>query len=316
MRIERVDAQQFDRLFSRGCSHLFNSVAFTELNRDKCDGLHYLTFGDTRLRLGLILGERGVRLLSPFSAPFGGFCYTNSRQLIEVIDEAVGLLAQYSREAGKKVELFLPPDIYAPGLMPKFNSSLLRNGKLMYADVNYHYPLGGINDADWEEVVAGRMNSKSRMKFRKALQTPFNIEVLDRNCERDIERVYGVIASNRTHKGYPLRMSLDDVKRTAPVAQAAFIVMSLEGEDVAAALVYRVSPGIMQVVYWGDAPGWEHLHPMHRFAPEVMRICHGLGAETLDIGPSSEEGVPSPGLCFFKESIGCIPSLKPRFEVG
>ncbi len=146
------------------------------------------------------------------------------------------------------------------------------------------------------------------MKFRKALRIPFRVELLDRNREEDVERVYGIIAANRAHKGYPLRMSLDDVKRTAEVARAEFIAMSLEGRDVAAALVYRVAPGIMQVVYWGDAPGWEELYPMHRFAPEVFHICRGLGAGILDIGPSSEDGIPSEGLCFFKESIGCLPS--------
>lgn len=316
MRIERVDACRFAGLFPEGCPHMFNSVAFTELNRGKCDDIHYLAFADSRVRVGIVLGERGGRLLSPFSAPFGGFCYNNSRQMIGVTDEAVALLGEYAVGRGMKAELFLPPDFYAPELLPKFKSSLLRKGRLMYADVNYHYPLERVPEGEWEESVAGWMNSKSRMKFRKALRIPFRVELLDRNREEDVERVYGIIAANRAHKGYPLRMSLDDVKRTAEVARAEFIAMSLEGRDVAAALVYRVAPGIMQVVYWGDAPGWEELYPMHRFAPEVFHICWGLGAGILDIGPSSEDGIPSEGLCFFKESIGCLPSLKPRFEVG
>ncbi len=317
MRIDRVDTQQFDRFFPKGSSHLFNSVGFTELNRDKCEGIHYLAFSDSKLRFGIILGERGGRLLSPFSAPFGGFCYNNSRQLIEVIDEAVVLLGEYAADAGKKVELFLPPDFYSPEMLPKFKSSFFRNGCLLFADVNYHYSLWGEDDGgDWREIVAAGMNSKSRMKFRKALKIPFRIEILERTCVQDIERVYGIIAANRAHKGYPLRMSLDDVKRTVPVAQAELLAMSLEGEDVAAALVYRVAPDIMQVVYWGDAPGWDKYYPMYRFTPEVMRVCNGFGARILDIGPSSEDGIPSPGLCFFKESIGCQPTLKPRFGLG
>ena len=75
---------------------MFNSVAFTELNRGKCDDIHYLVFADSRVRVGIVLGERGGRLLSPFSAPFGGFCYNNSRQMIGVTDEAVALLGEKS----------------------------------------------------------------------------------------------------------------------------------------------------------------------------------------------------------------------------
>ena len=33
--------------------------------------------------------------------------------------------------------------------------------------------------------------------------------------------------------------------------------------------------------------------------------------KVLDIGPSSSDGIPSPGLCNFKDSIGCIVTPKP-----
>ncbi len=91
--------------------------------------------------------------------------------------------------------------------------------------------------------------------------------------------------------------------------------MTHEGADVAAAVVYNVAPEIMQVIYWGDCPGYERLHPMHRFAPELMHVCGAAGARILDIGPSSEDGIPSPGLCSFKESVDCLPTLKPRFRL-
>ena len=91
------------------------------------------------------------------------------------------------------------------------------------------------------------------------------------------------------------------------------MVLSHEGTDVAAVLAYDVSHDISQVVYWGDVPGYSELRPMNKLAYETF--CHfaRCGRLMLDIGPSSSDGIPSPGLCDFKASLGCI--LTPKFTV-
>ena len=47
----------------------------------------------------------------------------------------------------------------------------------------------------------------------------------------------------------------------------------------------------------------------------VFRHYSDAGLRILDIGPSTEDGVPNYGLCEFKENIGCGISLKYRFEI-
>ena len=39
------------------------------------------------------------------------------------------------------------------------------------------------------------------------------------------------------------------------------------------------------------------------------------GLRILDIGPSTEDGIPNYGLCEFKESIGCSVTMKYSFEL-
>ena len=308
MKITRVDATTFNSMFQKWDVPIYNSTDFTELNRAKADSIHYLIIGDGKIRFGIVLGGRNGKLLSPFSAPFGGFV-TTTDQSIALTDEAVQLLIGYLRELNMEAEIALPPSLYAPEMLPKQMSALLRHGELMFADLNYHYEL--CPDAS----VESRMQRNARKNYRKALAQGFKIEILDRNSTADIARAYAVIQANRQHKGYPLRMPLADVIATAPIVDAEFMVMSLNGQDVAAAQLHRVTPEVMQVVYWGDAPGFEHLRPMNLLAPEVFRHCRSLGASIVDIGPSSENGIPSPGLCAFKESVGCTPSLKPRFRL-
>ena len=72
MQITEVNHDEYKRLLPT-VPHVFNSVEFSELNRGKASALHYLIFSDTKVRFGIILGEKADGLHSPFSAPFGGF---------------------------------------------------------------------------------------------------------------------------------------------------------------------------------------------------------------------------------------------------
>ena len=69
------------------------------------------------------------------------------------------------------------------------------------------------------------------------------------------------------------------------------------------------------MVYWGDVEGAGEFRPMNRLAVETAQWMRREGLRVLDIGPSSDEGEPSPGLCDFKESVGCEAGLKFRFEI-
>jgi hypothetical protein len=67
------------------------------------------------------------------------------------------------------------------------------------------------------------------------------------------------------------------------------------------------------VIYWGDINGYSELRPMNYLSYKVFEHYHNSDIRIVDIGPSSEQGVPSYGLCNFKESIGCVTTLKPTF---
>lgn len=63
--LQNIEADTYAQLFSKG-PHIYNSVAFNELNRHKVEQLHYLVMADTKVRFGIIAGQRGNILLSPF----------------------------------------------------------------------------------------------------------------------------------------------------------------------------------------------------------------------------------------------------------
>ena len=124
-----------------------------------------------------------------------------------------------------------------------------------------------------------------------------------------------MISINRKEHGYPLRMSLQNVADTVKIIDADFFVVSHNGTDVAAAQVFKVTEDVAQVIYWGDLRQYASLRTMNFLAYKVFEYYYQKGFRILDIGPSTEDGVPNNGLCDFKEAIGCSVTQKLFFEL-
>ena len=148
MQIERLSPDEYAKIYTP--QHVFNSVGFTELNRDKAEDLHYLSVHDTKHRFGIILGERNGMLRSPFSAPFGGFT-TRGVQNLERMEEAVDLLLTYAAERSLQLAVTLQPMVYDETQLSKWTSVLTRKMNVHCTDLNYHVDLQRI--ADYEKII-------------------------------------------------------------------------------------------------------------------------------------------------------------------
>lgn len=309
MEILRVSSAEFVLAFPVA-NHVFNTVKFAELNKSKCLGIHYLVLRDTKYRLGIILGEKEHELCNPFSAPFGGFV-SNRNERIEYFDEAVQLLKDYSNKVGKIIRFVTTPDIYDLTLFAKTYSAIIRNGGgVAIMDMNYHYILSNFDN--FKENI----DRQARKNLNKALENEFNFIKLNSKIVDDMRRAYQIIKINREQRGFPLRMSLEDIIQTSSIIDIDFFVCTLNNVDVAAAIIYHVTPDIYQVVYWGDVHDYYSFRVMNYLSYKVFEYYRALNAKILDIGPSTESGNPNYGLCAFKESIGCEVSTKITFMIG
>ena len=309
MKIIEVPAQEYAGRIERH-PHVFNTTAFAELNAHKADAVHYLLFDDNgKTRFGLILGERGGKLLSPFSAPFGGFS-VNREQSLAKIDEAVVSLAEYAEKERKDIRIALPPQIYAHNLTTSCVNVLSRHARLHHVDLDYYFPLHKFGS------YADVLDRNARNKLRQAEMNAFVFVAVERDDADGIRRAYDVIRRNRAEHGYPLRMSLEDVEATIKIIPADFFLLRYEGEDVAAAQIFHVADGIAQVIYWGDLRAYSHLRTMNYLAYRIFEYYSHECLRVLDIGPSTEDGIPNYGLCDFKTGIGCDVVPKFVFEIN
>ncbi len=306
MTVSELSAKEYSALFPHR-PHLFNSVEFAELNRHKCASVHFLAFSDSKFRGGLIAGERDGALMNPFSAPFGGFDFNREPSAAKMI-EIVESLKEWLH--GRRCTITLPPAFYAPGSTEKSAYAFQRTHWRQESLINHHLTV--VNPAEY----TSSLDSKSRNKLKRGLDCCHSFAKLDTRSHADIERAYRIIAVNRARKGYSLRMSLDDVVATAPVVQAEFFILSIDGIDVASAQIYNPAPGIVQVIYWGDTGEASECHPMNLLAYHILKHYSGTGIKVIDVGPSGDFDTLNPGLADFKESIGCTPTLKFRYTIN
>ncbi len=284
---------------------VFGSQQFNELVAPRAEAVRYVVGSDDGLhpRLGLIIGMKQGQWHAPFSAPFAELAYRKPQALEHIYDFFTELQHQL---CDTPLTVTLAPPFYDPAMIPKAAGTLANLPDARAAwDYNYHYPL------ERAESFASWLEPAFRNHYNFASRQGFTLE------HSDIARAYAVIAANRAHRGYPLAMSLEQVEATARVVPILALTMSCPEGDAASAIIYRTSPTVAQVVYWGDAPECTHLRPMNILPLLAARAVkeHWPQTEILDIGPASTAGIPNSGLCRYKEAFGCLPTLKLTVKI-
>ena len=308
MRITEVTAEEYAKAFV-AVPHVFCSAAFSDLNSHKVETVKYLLFVDgSKIRFGLTFGQSSSTLQSPFSAPFGGFV-SNGKQGIASMQQASEALVQYAKDSGCNIVMTLPPAFYAQSEISKWTNILACVGTIRKVDVNYNFCLCG--DEDYTSII----EHNAAKNLRRAMNAGLSLRCLNTTDAVELRRAYDVIARNRAEHSYKLSMSFNEVWQTTRLIEADAFVVEHKEVDVAAAIVFHVADAVWQVIYWGDIRESSSLRVMNYLAYQLFVYYRSKGAKILDIGPSTDNGMPNIGLCNFKESIGCIAFNKFTFDI-
>lgn len=289
--------------------HIYASGPFNYLNRNKCEKLYYLLFEEGNNQLALTGGINSGTFYSPFSAPFGGFIPLNGEAKMQKLDAAVSELKNWAVEKGfDAVKITLPPSVYDESFITRQSNAFFRsNFKIVSIDINHSCRVSGYGND---------LNHSIRRNARKNLNTAIanNLSLFKCNEKEEKKHAYDVIRINRESKGFPLKMSWDLVEETIKVVRSDFFICyDRMGQALASAMVFHVARDIVQVIYWGDNPGFSHLRPMNYLTFQLFRFYDEAGIRIVDTGPSTKDSEPNYGLCEFKESIGCEATQKLTF---
>lgn len=281
---------------------IYGSAVFHEVTPEPETVRHFIGYDEKlRPRMGIAAAFDGKCWQAPWSAPFAEIAYNTPQSLERIYD----FISELDTQLATPLRLTLAPAFYDPEMLTRLTGVIGNYGNRIISEYDYYYPLSEF--PEYESRIA-RNARKNLAQARRHKWTFTRTE--------DIARAYAVIKANRDSHGYNLALSLDRVMETVARIPADFFLLSLEGRDIAAAMVYHAAPGIAQVIYWGDIPGVGDLRPMNMLAREVFAYYHAKGFRIVDVGPSSTNGIPNIGLCSFKESVGCRMALRPTIIIG
>lgn len=287
-------------------SHIFNGLDFIEFNKDKCTRVIFLVFKDSKIRFGLPVGIKNNIIKSPFSAPFGGITYKKNNAKHISFSIALKALNNYARlNKYDSIEFFLPPSFYDKDNHAKFiTAALMSDFSVNFIEINHSFNLKNFGSDYLKFINYGA---------RKALNIAFAKELTFSVCITDEQKInaYNIIKKNRQERGFPLKLSQDDIFGTIGFIKSFFFIVSLpNGVGIASAICYEVQNEIIQIIYWGNLTKYSDNKPINFLSYKLFDFFKNLNYKVIDIGPSSEDGIVNYGLSDFKESIGCDKYLK------
>ena len=286
--------------------HPFISEQFIEFNKWKTDTIVRLIEDKQKVSIGLIAGIKDGILKSPFSAPFGGFHYRNENIYINIIEEYIELLLVYSKNHEiKQVCLTLPPSIYQQSFNAKLVNTLIRKSfDMELPEITNWIELRYFND-----VFSHR---SSREYYQQSVKNNLLFCTIEEYKEKKI--AFDIICENRTRFGRPIHMSFDDIIHMGEMWPVDFFcVKDSKGEMLASGIFYQFPRQISYAVFWGDNEKGRPLRAMDFLIYNLLSYYKSAGFEYIDLGISTESGMPNEGLLRFKETHEAISSLRYSF---
>ena len=242
----------------------------------------------------LALIERGNAklLIGPERGTYGGFADAYD------LETMAALLDDVPRACTIK----LAPASHDLALFSRSMNALHRAG-FMVEHVDLNYERRPLNIAFADELSDG-----ARKKLAKCNRAGYRGVLLDRRQWRE---AYQLLAANRARAGRKLSLPFQRIIDLEDALHGAHLFFgTFDGKRMAAAAIcLRVRSDILMCYAWGDAE-------KNEFAPTVQ-LCQRIYEEAcfmscrlLDVGISTEAGVPNVGLINFKQGLGFLPSVK------
>ncbi len=311
MKVMEIERTEYEKRLNN-VPYGYMKSEFCEYNKEKTDIIKYLLFCDEdKERFVSVFGSKDQELRLPFSAPFSTIGGMKKGTKTGHYKEALEALKMYAYEEGyKMIEITFPPLFYDESEISYWlNAGLQMKGRIKTIDLNYAINLDAAGKEGYSSMLS--YNAKKNLRIAKEKGNTFSI------CQTEDEfyTAYDIIRQNREVKGYPLRMNYEQVRWTKNLLNGKFFVVRNQGKNLASAIVFEPVPNVAQVIYWGDVPNASEYKSINYLAEQLVMFYLELGFRYLDIGPSTEQGIPNYGLCNFKESIGCEVTSKITLEL-
>lgn len=166
-----------------------------------------------------------------------------------------------------------------------------------------------------QRPLVERMGRGNRKRLAKCMREGYRCVPTGLDA---LPAVYETIVANRVARGHAVSMTLGDLHAMAREFPHALQLFAChrdgEAEMAAAAVCLSLDDRTLYVFYWGERPGQSANSPVVMVADAIYRHAQARGQVLLDVGTSTVDREPNPGLLHFKRGLGFSESLKLRME--
>ena len=300
-----VSAKEFHHRFNSD-PHPFLSAQFIELNKEKVDKIVRLVEDNEKVSIGLIAGIKDGVFNTSFSAPFGGFHYRNENIYIGMIEQFLEYLKLYLKNNNiQKACLSLPPAIYQESFNAKIVNLFIRLGFILELPEITNW-------IDLNNFKGQFSHRSSREHYNQAVRNNLSFKYLSDINEK--RAAFDLIKQNRARFNRPIHMDLADIINTGELWPVDFFsVTNSEGIILSSGIFYQFPGNIAYAVFWGDNEEGRPLRAMDFLIYNLITYYKSAGFLYIDLGISTESGMPNEGLLRFKETHEATSSLRYSF---
>lgn len=239
-------------------------------------------------------------------APFGGI---NSIKTLptEAISYFYNFIFSYLKENNiSALQLSLPPNAYT-SFEAKKQLEVLRNLRETQTTTDYNYHL-----AISEDVLRTKLHASEKNKLNKSIKAGFIAHELS---PKSLQECYDLIVHNRSQKGYPITMTLEQLERIIQLPEFHLFGLFHNTTLIAVTVLIEISTKIAYNFYMADNYDYRSYSPLVMLNEYIYNWCQQKQIAILDLGTASEKGIMNSGLAKFKLHLGAIETEKARLSI-
>ena len=275
-----------------GIQHI--SCYIIKETRNEIDGcIHFQVIGD--------IGH------SHFTAPFGSFSITEKVDF-ETLRNFIEFIETHLRNTGiKELRIKHYPGFYRPDTGGLVIAALALNGySISNIDINHYIEVSGNAFSD----IIHAMESRNLKKCIEACL------IFREHQNIDAELVFKNIESFRKRKNIPVNIELGTLMKLSGTFPGKYRYFSVSNDKgiIAATICVQVNDQVLYNFLPAYDERYKSLSPIVFLTQGIYNYALSENFKLIDLGISSLQGTPQPGLIKFKERLGGKPESKLSFH--
>ncbi len=294
--LKEIEENEYFSLFS-STQNPFISKDFYLLNKHKVENVIFLILDEPKPSIGIAVGVSENKIVSPYSAPFGGIHFSHSNIYIEKIEEFAQALKEYFTEKNYNFfKCIFPPSIYGSSFNHKMINSMIRKGfNLETPELTNYIDLSKFNN---------RFSHKaSREYYNQALRKNLTFTQVFEDESKSF--IIDLIRENRERSDRTLKMNLLDFQKMEEIWEVNYFTVNDAEKQIVAGAIFYTFPDqkLVFTAIWGDSLEGRNVRAMDFLSFKSWSHYKENGFKYVDLGISTEDdGVPNQGLLRFKET--------------